>query len=176
MTRWTSRRRAGPDAGSSWGFRGLACVLVCVLVCVLAAGGCGRPKPAPTRVVKAGVEIEEACANRMQDILGQLLVYYSVTQQLPEVLEDLKNLDANIPPLVCPVSGKPYIYNKNGLRVPSWPGLLVLYDSEPTHAGLRWGLFVQLGEPGQPLSGRPILLADSPIFKAPPAPPAPARR
>jgi hypothetical protein len=38
------------------------------------------------------------------------------------------------------VSGKPYLYNPRGLPYSRGAGLIVLYDAEPSHSGMRLGI------------------------------------
>ena len=109
--------------------------------------------------------VSDPCADRLHDLCGQLLLYFSATGEMPATLDDLNRMDSQtLPPLVCPISGKPYLYNKDGLRVPGRAGLLVLYDAEPVHSGMRWGIMVEAGGAGQPLSGRVVLLPESSVF------------
>jgi len=128
----------------------------------MAAAGCQTAAAPPARRPSAEID---PCADRLHDICGQLLLYFSATGEMPATLDDLNRMDSQtLPPLVCPISGKPYIYNKDGLRVPGLAGLLVLYDAEPIHSGMRWGIIVEAGGAGQPLSGRVVLLPESSVF------------
>ncbi|HUT56430.1 MAG TPA: hypothetical protein VNA25_00995 [Phycisphaerae bacterium] len=128
----------------------------------MAAAGC-RTAAAPP--VRRSSTVADPCADRLHDICGQFLLYFSVEGEMPATLDDLNRMDSQtLPPLVCPISGKPYLYNKNGLRVPGRTGLLVLYDAEPVHSGMRWGIMVEAGGAGQPLSGRVVLLPESSVF------------
>jgi hypothetical protein len=137
--------------------------LACGVALAMVAGGCQTSTPSARRPDA----VIDLCAERLHDICGRLLLYYRVNGKLPAALADMRGLDSGaLPPLVCPLSGKPYIYRKDGLRVPGRPGLLVLYDAEPVHSGMRWGISVETASEGQPLTGRVVLLPDSPLFSA----------
>jgi hypothetical protein len=137
--------------------------LACGVALAMVAGGCQTSTPSARR---PSAKIDP-CAERLHDICGRLLLYYRGNGKLPVALADMKGLDSGaLPPLVCPLSDKPYIYRKDGLRVTGRPGLLVLYDAEPVHSGMRWGISVETASEGQPLTGRVVLLPDSPLFSA----------
>jgi len=144
--------------------------LACCVLLAAAAAGCQTAAPAARR---PGVDIDP-CAERLHDTCGRFLLYFSIHGRLPDTLDELKRVDAQaLPPpstggrtgpLVCPISGKPYVYSKDGPRLPGRAGLLVLYDAEPVHSGMRWGIMVEAGGAGQPLSGRVVLLPESSVF------------
>lgn len=134
------------------------CRLV-VLAVVLAAlaGGCGPAQPAPAK--PGGLEIvnSDACSEQLHDLCAPLLLYYSVHKQLPARLADLGEVNGKpASSLVCPVSRKPYVYGPEGLLVPGWPGRLILYDAEPSHGGLRWGIQAEPPRPGRPVLFRVV--------------------
>jgi len=109
---------------------------------VLAAltGGCQTTQPQTAPPPQPKVDL---CAERLQDLGGQLLLYWSAHQALPPTLDGLpsgQTLRAS--PRTCPVSGKPYVYSPAGLVVAGLQGRLVLYDPEPTHSGMREGILV----------------------------------
>jgi hypothetical protein len=132
------------------------------MLAVLAAG-CQASAPA---VRKPSTDIDP-CAERLHDACGRLLLYCSIHGGLPETLDQLNRVDLGaLPTLVCPVSEKPYVYRREGLSVPGRAGLLVLYDAEPVHTGMRWGILVEPGAAGGPLTGRVLLLPESAVFPA----------
>jgi hypothetical protein len=139
---------------------------VCLAGCVVwaaAAGGCQAAVPA-TREPAAAID---PCAGRLHDACEPLLLYCAANGRLPETLEELKRIGSgSLPPLVCPISNKPYIYNREGLRVPGRAGRLVLYDAEPVHSGMRWGILAEATAEGKPLSARVIPVAEKPVFSA----------
>lgn len=88
----------------------------------------------------------DPCATNLQTLTGQLLFFYSVIGTLPPSLDKLPKMDGETASLVCPKSGKPYVYFPDGLRAPAdlmafdrktgsarEGNLLILVDSEPAH-------------------------------------------
>jgi hypothetical protein len=139
-------------------------LLACWLAALALAGGCEPPAPPATR--RPSVEIDP-CAERLHDVCGQMLLYYSSHRALPKTLRELKAAGGQpSAPLQCPVSRKLYRYNPQGLDVADQPGKLVLYDPEPCHCGMRWGIFVIAPASGTLLTTRVILLPDEAIAKA----------
>jgi len=137
--------------------------LACGVMLAVLAAGCQAPAPA---VRRPSTDIDP-CAERLHDACGRLLLYCSVNGGLPETLDQLNRVDLGaLPTLVCPVSEKPYVYRREGLSVPGRAGLLVLYDAEPVHTGMRWGILVEPGAAGGPLTGRVLLLPESAVFPA----------
>ena len=135
---------------------GLATLACCIGLAALAAG-CRTAAPAARR---PSVEAD-ACAERLHDLSGRLLLHYSLHRRLPETLEALATPGPEQPvPLVCPVSGKPYVYRPEGLQVPGRPGRLVLYDAAACHSGMRWGVFVDDAGDARRLIARVILIPD----------------
>jgi hypothetical protein len=109
---------------------------------------------------------EDPCAERLHDLSGRLLLYYSQHGRLPATLDALPPLDpANPTPPVCPASGRPYVYAPAGVRVPDQPGRLVLYDAQAIHAGMRWGVFVDEAPDGARLTAR-VLFVPEDAFRA----------
>jgi hypothetical protein len=131
-----------------------------VLLAAVAAG-CQTAAPAARR---PGVDIDP-CAERLHDTCGRFLLYFSIHGRLPDTLDELTRVDSQtLPPLVCPISGKPYVYSKDGPRVPGRAGLLVLYDADPVHSGMRWGILADVGAEGRPPTLRVILVPETPVF------------
>jgi len=108
------------------------------------------------------------CAERLHNISGCLLMYYARNKRLPRTLDDLRaEADpALLPPLVCPVSGKPYIYRPVGMPLQGQAGRLVLYDAVPIHSGMRWGVIVTEPKGDGPLAARVVLLSEQLIDAA----------
>ena len=140
------------------------CLACCVALAMIAAG-CQTAAPAARQTgIKTGVETDP-CADRLHEISGRLLLYYSVAGKMPPVLANLKGVDSDpMPPLACPASGKPYVYNPVGLVVQGQPGRLVIYDPAPSHNGKRWGILAAITAGDQPLSSRVVLVPEGPIF------------
>jgi len=140
------------------------------LACSLALGalavGCQMPETPVPSVRKPSVRIDP-CAERLHDVCGQLLLHYSLNKKLPGTLNELKPMGPEAPPpLVCPVSAEPYVYNPDGLRIPGRPGRLVLYDAVPCHSGMRWGILVGDPEGGTTLTLRVVMLPEESVLSA----------
>jgi hypothetical protein len=128
----------------------------------------GPPKPGPVKTTVKGAaqvsdpsagtrardsvaagglnDIDDPCAERLHALAGPLLFYYALHHKTPERVEELADVAGPDPEVqfTCPASGKAYIYNPKGLpRGGGKPGLLVLYDPEPSHSGMRWALAVE---------------------------------
>ena len=138
--------------------------ILLVLAFAVAAAGCRTAAPAARR---AGADIDP-CAERLHDTCGRFLLYFSINGSLPDTLDELARAESQTPPppgtggrtgpLVCPISGKPYVYSKDGPRLPGRAGLLVLYDAEPVHSGMRWGILADVAAEGRPPTLRVILV------------------
>jgi hypothetical protein len=137
---------------------GLACGL---FLAMLAAGCQTAPQTHPRRQGGAG----DPCAERLHLICGQLLLYCLQRDELPAALADLKGTGpGELPPLLCPTSGKPYVYNREGLSVPGKAGRLVVYDADACHSGMRWGILADVAWGEKGLNARVISLPDGPMF------------
>jgi len=146
------------------GKRGSRTGLLMAVVLTVFAAGCRMPAGGATGA-SSGVD---PCAERLHDISGHLLIYYSANRRLPASLDELRALvGPDGPPLVCPLSGLPYTYDPSGPEVPGQPGRLLLYDSEPTHAGARWGIVMAEPAGAAPLTSRVVLLPEDLIVAAP---------
>ena len=135
--------------------------LLLAAVFAIALGGCQTVprEPEGRRSLAIG-----PCADRLHQIAGHLLLYYSQKGKLPPTLAELQTETegpGDLPPLVCPVSGKPYSYNPDGEDLPNRRGRVLVYDSEPTHVGRRWGLVTPTETPGKgPFATRILLLPE----------------
>ncbi len=145
--------------------RRIAWVSLALTAAVILAG-CHNP----TRDIPESGPVIDPCADRLHDISGHLLLYYSLERQLPQTLDELRaEADPGVvPPFTCPVSGKLYLYHPKGLQVPGRPGRLVLCDAAPTHSGMRWGIVITEWKTGGPLAARVILLSEELIGTAEP--------
>jgi hypothetical protein len=115
-----------------------------ILAAALAvAAGCGSEPTAA--VLPPTPPDDDPCVERMHDLCGPLLLYRATRGRLPDRLEDLSKVAGLGEHLsfVCPVSGKPYVYNKAGEAVRG-AGLVILRDPLPSHAGYRWAVAVKL--------------------------------
>ena len=126
-----------------------ACVAGCQLPPDPSAAAPKRPIPPP----------DDPCAWRMQDIEGALLHYYHLKRQLPPRLEDLAILeDETVPPLVCPVSGEPYVYHPDGVAIPGSDRRVIVYDAKPVHSNMRWAIIIDVPQPAKPLVADVVLM------------------
>jgi hypothetical protein len=90
----------------------------------------------------------DPCAGNLQTLTGQLLFYYSAYGHLPPSLDQVPAMPGeDKAALVCPKTGKPYVYFPQGLRAPPElmafdrktgnareGNMLILVDSVPAHA------------------------------------------
>ena len=138
---------------------------VCWLALAALAGGCQGPVVPAPQVDRPGVRTSP-CADRLHDICGELLLYYAAHGALPPTLDELcPAAGPEAASRVCPASGKPYVYDPAGLTAPGRAGRLVLYDPDPSHAGMRWGAFLDAGGPAKTPAMRVILLSEG-AFRA----------
>ena len=86
---------------------------------------------APTPAKPANPDIDDPCAERLHDIEGQLIFYYHLHGRLPERLDELKDLTSEKVPLVCPVTGKQYLYVADGLEILNSNRRVIVYDAQP---------------------------------------------
>jgi hypothetical protein len=144
------------------------CVMLLCLLALVMLGCTARP-PAradhadhdPARRVEP-IGATDACAMRLHDLSGAMLLYYLANEDLPRELADLPP-----PPgqealaLACPVSNRPYVYVPHGIFMPQRNTRVVLHDPLPSHAGMRWAVTIEEPQPGAPLVTEVILLPES---------------
>jgi hypothetical protein len=147
----------------------------CLLAAMLAGcepGGAGKPVAQAATTTSAGTIDEQLnpCAEKLHDLCQQLLMYYLAHKELPPSLADLDSQGTSTHPAknawCCPISGKPYIYNPQGLPLLNLKGSMIVYDSLPCGRGrlggsgnslsqkttpVRWGILMQPHRPGRPL-------------------------
>ena len=122
------------------------------------------PAPAPTQNRNT-----DPCATRLHDLCGPLLLYFATHQALPAKVEQLKSLPGiDVPDLVCPVSGKPYVYNRVGVPGREKGTQVILYDPADAGHGVRWGIAVKEPTPDQPLVAKVVALPDAAILRPSP--------
>jgi len=133
---------------------------IIALVCLISlASGC-RTSMEGELVRRPSVK-KDPCAGRLHDVCGHLLQYYAIHMQLPPTPAALRSSGSlPLPPLVCPASGKPYVYDPNGVHVSNRPGRVVLYDPEPSHWGMRWAILIGPSVGGANITARVILLPE----------------
>jgi hypothetical protein len=106
----------------------------------------------------------DACADRLHDFCGRILLYSALRGELPKDMGDLLQGEAQPPP-TCPSSGKPYVYDRDGLEVSGLAGRLIIYDAEPCHSGARWGVLVEPEQAGKPLVARVVRAMETAIIR-----------
>src|SRR5438067_5520126 len=112
-------------------------------------GGC-RNSPSASNTRATPVEDQDqrlaggthACADRLHEIAGAMLLYYSVNHRMAATLEELGKSPGgeNIGVASCPVSGKKYAYEPEGVIGPDGISRVVVYDVDAVHGGLRVGI------------------------------------
>ena len=100
------------------------------------------PKASPLKTpdqypVRDKSSLADASSERLQDIEGALLFYYSLHGRLPAQLSDLnESADPGIPlALTSPTQERPYAYIPNGLRAPGKELRIYVYDPTPLPNG-----------------------------------------
>lgn len=143
----------------------------CLLVLAAPLAGCRFERVKPEPNVSTLNPTLDPCAARLHDVAGSLLLHYAAAGDLPPDLAGVKKAGGEAcPPLECPVSKMPYLYNPAGLIITGQPGRLVLYDAEPSHNGMRWGLIVNQAGRGKALEVRVILLPNNALPASPTRP------
>jgi hypothetical protein len=142
-----------------------------LILAILLGAGCSAPpaKPAhrastaPANTSVAPLSNTDPCAMRLHDICGPLLLYYATNHHLPPALDDLRAVPGfeSVRDFTCPVSQKPYIYNPAGLPAPVSGSRLILYDPEPSHAGMRWAISIIESQNDGPLIAKVMALPET---------------
>ena len=119
----------------------------------------------------APISNTDACATRLHEVCGPLLLYYATRHQLPERPEELAQMPGfeSVGELLCPVSRRPYLYNPIGVMTKGEPARIIMYDPAPSHSGMRWAIAVI--EPQRqidPLITKVIALPESHFTLQPP--------
>jgi len=116
---------------------------------LLVVAGCSNSKgKSPTSSSSNGatapITNTDACAMRLHDISGALLMYYQKHHRLPDRLDELRTLTdfPDLPEFTCPVSRQPYIYVPTGISSPDPAARIVLYDATPAHDHHRWAVSI----------------------------------
>ena len=158
---WTSRS----CVRASWRYA------AAVAVVALLVGCAAKPRATPRPV--AAMANTDPCAMRLHDLSGDLLLYYARQGELPATLGEFAGQSASPgaeSAAACPVSELPYVYNPRGIFMPEQGVRVVLYDSAPVHAGMRWAVTIDEPRPGEPLVTKVIGLPESFFLLHPPGP------
>lgn len=118
-------------------------------------------QPAPAQALPQPSALDP-CPEQLHEICGALLRFYLASKRLPFDLEEMASPgEAHAPAaMTCPVSRKFYVYNRSGLSLPGQPGLVILYDPEPSHGAYRWAISVEDPQEG-PLITRVIAIPET---------------
>ena len=145
--------------------RNLNSILVSALAIILV--GCQMEKVQNEEPRRLGVD-NDPCQARLQELGGQFLHFHLINRRMPNSLEELNvSPIEQLPPLECPVSKKRYTYVPYGLTLPGRKDYLVLYDAQPVHSGMRWGLLISAPPPGgKTVIATPLLITDEVVINA----------
>ncbi len=130
------------------------------------AAGCQMEEGSVPAERRPSVRIDP-CAERLHDLCGQLLLQHSLDGKFPPSLDQLPGIGGpDAAQLTCPVSGLPYVYAPDGLRIAGRSGLLIVYDATPCHSGMRWGVLVDGLGGGKAVTMRVVLLPEDSLRSA----------
>ena len=139
-------------------------LLTCAMISLLILIGCQAGAPGTGDVEGAPVMSSfDPCADRLHQISGHILLFHLLRNRLPRDIEELNEFllaRGEQTPLQCPQSGRQYIYSDEGLPIDQPPGRVILYDAEPAHDGLRWGILKKPRHGDQPLLFDVILVPE----------------
>ena len=119
-----------------------------------------RNTPTPPKQSEANTD---PCAMALHDLAAPLLLYYQANGKLPPDLAAVRlnpAFDESMS-LACPVSRRPYVYNPVGIPAGGNKGRAVLYDSLPTHGGMRWALTIVVHEDQRAIVTKVVALPDA---------------
>jgi hypothetical protein len=116
----------------------------------------------------------DPCVTNLGALVENLILYYSLKNKLPESLGELRDTSVSGVKisLVCPETGKPYVYVPRGIHPPydvmPTASVLILYDAAPAHPivkhiavgkdeydlkqTVRYGIVYKPTKPGEPVS------------------------
>ena len=116
----------------------------------------------------------DPCDIRLQDISGQLLLYYAIHQRLPAHLEELASVTEldQVPDYVCPVTHQPYSYLPAGLELRGDARRLIVFDAVP-HGGKRRVILYAPAQGRQPPMMNAVELPERAFAAYTPAPASP---
>jgi hypothetical protein len=151
-------------ATDCWAHRAAVFVMAGMLAgCTAPASEPVGETPAPPASAPEVVELaHDACANRLHDICGGLLLYFMRYGDLPATLDvvDVPGVEADMA-FACPVSGRSYVYEPQGIQMPERRQRIIMYDAAPSHAGMRWAIRIDEPVADQPLVARVIALPEA---------------
>lgn len=104
----------------------------------------------------------DPCAGKMHDISGAFLLYLLRYNDLPETLDQLTPYaqQMGVTDFTCPVSGLPYVYQRDGILFPEQNARVIFYDPKPSHSNYRWAIILGAPTPDQPPRTKIIALPE----------------
>jgi hypothetical protein len=112
------------------------------LLVLVGIAGCAAPTEAPPPTEPtASITSTDACATRLHDLSGDLLLHLLSTGELPASLAEIDAGDA-----ACPVSGRPYVYEPDGIFLQDLGEYVILFDAAASHDGQRWAVRYRPGD------------------------------
>lgn len=111
---------------------------------------------------QAPISNTDPCAGKMHDISGAFLMYLLRYNDLPETLSQLMPYaqPMGVTDFTCPVSGLPYVYQRDGILFPEQNARVILYDPKPSHSNYRWAIILGAPTPDQPPRTKVIALPE----------------
>jgi hypothetical protein len=106
------------------------------------------------------VFLTDASAVRLDEIVGDLLLYFRANQGMPGQLDDLRTVAGSDLNLIAPC-GQPYGYVPQGLSVRNSNKLLVVYDPQESADGRRWCILAVQLQPGAPLTAEVLAIPEA---------------
>jgi hypothetical protein len=102
-------------------------------------------------------------ATRLEDIGGDLMLYYRVNRAMPPNLDALATVtDQGVPPNeYSPGANQPYVYVPDGLWLEGHSQSVIVYDPALNSKGARWCLFRGPLHPNGSFSVEVVALPDS---------------
>lgn len=129
------------------------------------------PKPSPVKTpdqypVRDRPSISDLSSERLHEIEGALLLFYSAHGRPPAELSELQESpDPDVPlSLVSPVKNKPYVYIRGGLQSPGKSLRIYVYDPTPLPDGSLRCLLMPEFKRGTPSTSQ-VLLVPPEVFK-----------
>ena len=149
----------------------------------VAIAGCGAPaaerrgsrspttiaatQPAPKQAGR--LTVNDPCPTLLHDLCGPLLLYLTSNYRLPESLDELRQIPGSqgMGEFTCPLTKRPYVYNREGVIGANVSQRAVVYDAGPDHSGYRWAIVVKEATPNAPFIAEVVAWPESRFPKTP---------
>jgi hypothetical protein len=118
-------------------------------------------RPVPTQTGR--LTVNDPCPTFLHDLCGPLLLYLTSNYRLPESLDELRQVPGSngIGEFACPLSKRPYVYNREGVIGANVSQRAVVYDAAPDHSGYRWAIVVKEATPNAPFIAEVVAWPES---------------